>query len=138
MAGEFTNQIPEQYLPLGSLLGQTLTATTLAQAQAMFPSIHIPFPNFTGTIGQALKPFPQYSGISDPWLGCRQLAYHSLQVSLNNRFSRGLTFMINYTFSKELDDLRARAIPTRTISKERPAASTIRRWSRPRSFINSR
>lgn len=105
VAGPFTNQIPINYLPLGSLLTQTLTATTLAQAQAQFPNIGIPFPNFTGTIAQALKPFPQYNGISDPWLDIGNSTYNSLQVSLTHRFSAGLTFMVNYTFSKELDDL---------------------------------
>jgi hypothetical protein len=105
VAGPFTNQIPLQYLPLTSLLGATLSSTTLAQAQALFPNINVPFPNFTGTIGQALRPFPQYSGISDPWLDVGNSTYHSLQVSLNHRFSQGLTFMVNYTFSKELDDL---------------------------------
>ena len=81
----------------------------LAQAQALFPNIAIPFPNFTGTIGQALKPFPQYSGISDPWLDVGNSTYNALQISLNQRFSHGLTFMLNYTFSKELDDLVGRA-----------------------------
>ena len=41
--------------------------TTLAQAQALFPNIALPFPNFTGTIAQTLKPFPQYNGIANPW-----------------------------------------------------------------------
>jgi len=105
VAGPFTNQIPIQYLPLGSLLTQTLTATTLAQAQALFPNIAVPFPNFTGTIAQAVKPFPQYNGISDPWLDVGNSTYNALQASLTHRFSGGLTFMVNYTFSKELDDL---------------------------------
>jgi hypothetical protein len=105
VAGPFTDQIPEQYLPLGSLLTQTLTSSTLAQARLIFPNIAVPFPNFTGTIGQALKPFPQYSTISDPWLDIGNSTYNSLQVSLNQRLSHGLTFMVNYTYSKELDDL---------------------------------
>jgi len=105
VAGPFTDQIPLQYLPLGALLGSTLTPATLAQAQAMFPNFQIPFPNFTGTIGQALKPFPQYSGLSDPWLDVGNSTYNSLQVSLNHRFANGLSAMVNYTFSKELDDL---------------------------------
>ena len=105
VAGPFTNQIPIQYLPLGSLLTQTLSASTLAQAQALFPNISVPFPNFTGTIAQAIKPFPQYNGISDPWLDVGNSTYNALQVSLTHRFSGGLTFMVNYTFSKELDDL---------------------------------
>lgn len=107
VAGPFTDQIPEQYLPLGSLLTQTLTPTTLAAAQVLFPGIHVPFPNFSGTIGQALRPFPQYSSLSDPWLDIGNSTYNALQVSLNRRLSHGLAFMINYTFSKELDDLLA-------------------------------
>ncbi len=120
VAGEFTNQIPEQYLPLGSLLTQTLSATTLAQAQALFPSIKIPFPNFTGTIGQALKPFPQYGGISNPWLDIGNSAYHALQISLNQRLSHGLTFMINYTWSKELDDLSGARDPNKNYLERAP------------------
>jgi hypothetical protein len=120
--GEFTNQIPEQYLPLGSLLGQTLTATTLAQAQAMFPNIHIPFPNFTGTIGQALKPFPQYSGISDPWLDVGNSTYNALQVSANHRLTHGLSYMINYTWSKELDDLSGARDPNKDYLEKGPGS----------------
>jgi hypothetical protein len=105
VAGPLTDQIPAQYLPLGSLLTQTLSAATLAQAQAMFPNISTPFPNFTGTIAQALRPFPQYSSISDQWLDVGNSTYNALQVSLNRRLSQGLTSMVNYTWSKELDDL---------------------------------
>ncbi len=120
VAGPFTNQIPMQYLPLGSLLTTTLSAATLAQAQALFPNIAIPFPNFTGTIGQALKPFPQYNGISDPWLDVGNSTYNSLQVSLNHRFSHGLTFMVNYTFSKELDDLAGVRDPNKDFLEKGP------------------
>jgi Carboxypeptidase regulatory-like domain/TonB dependent receptor len=105
--GPTTNQIPLQYITLGPLLGQTLTAATLAQAQAVFPNVAIPFPNFTGTIGQALKPYPQYSGISNPWANLGISTYNALQTTFSRRFSAGLTFTVNYTFSKELDDLVA-------------------------------
>lgn len=120
VAGPFTNQIPAQYLPLGSLLTQTLSAATLTQAQALFPNAAIPFPNFTGTIGQALKPFPQYNGISDPWLDVGNSTYNSLQVSLTHRFSQGLTFMVNYTFSKELDDLAGVRDPNKDFLEKGP------------------
>lgn len=69
------------------------------------PSFHIPFPNFTGTVAQALKPFPQYGSIADPWLDIGNSTYNALQVSLTKRFAHGFTFMLNYTYSKELDDL---------------------------------
>ena len=45
-AGPMTNQIPLQYIALGSLLGQTLTPATLAQAQAVFPNIAHALPQF--------------------------------------------------------------------------------------------
>jgi hypothetical protein len=105
VAGPMTNQIPVKYLPLGSTLTSTLSASTLATAQAMFPNIVTPFPNFTGTIAQALKPFPQYNGISNPWLDIGNSTYNSLQLSVNHRFAHGLSVMFNYTYSKELDDL---------------------------------
>jgi hypothetical protein len=105
VAGPYTNQIPLTYLPLQGTLSSALNATTLATVQAMFPSFHTPFPNFTGTVAQALKPFPQYGGISDPWLDVGNSTYNSLQIALTQRLSHGLTFMFNYTFSKELDDL---------------------------------
>lgn len=111
VANEFTNQIPLQYLPLGGLLTKTLTPATLAQAQAMFPNIQVPFPNFVGTIGQALRPFPQYAAIANPWLDVGNSTYNALQASLVRRLSKGLTFMANYTFSKELDDLANVRLP---------------------------
>jgi Carboxypeptidase regulatory-like domain/TonB dependent receptor len=111
VAGPFTDQIPVQYLSLGPLLTQTLTPATLAQAQAKFPGIAIPFANFTGQIGQAVKPYPQYSTLSNPWLDVGNSNYNALQVSFNRRMSNGLTFMVNYTFSKELDNLAGVRFP---------------------------
>jgi hypothetical protein len=105
VAGPFTDQIPLKYLPLGSLLTQTLSSSTIASAAALGFTVAAPFPNFTGTIGQALRPYPQYTSISDPWLDVGTSSYNSLQATLNRRVANGLTFMLNYTFSKEEDDL---------------------------------
>ena len=117
-----TNQIPVQYLPLQGLLSSTLTATTLAQVQAIFPGFHTPFPNFTGTVAQALRPFPQYGGISNPWLDVGNSTYNALQISLNQRLSHGLTFMFNYAYSKELDDLAAARDPNKDFLEKGPGA----------------
>ena len=105
VAGPMTNQIPTTYLPLQGTLSSTLSAASLATVQAMFPSFKTPFPNFTGTVSQALRPYPQYGAIADPWLDVGNSTYNSLQISLNERLSHGLTFMFNYVYSKELDDL---------------------------------
>jgi hypothetical protein len=105
VAGPFTNQIPVRYLPLGPILTQTLNSSSIAAAAALGFAVASPFPNFTGTVGQALKPYPQYNGLSNPWLDVGNSNYHSLQASLNRRMTGGLTYMVNYTFSKEMDDL---------------------------------
>jgi hypothetical protein len=101
------NTTPLKYLALGSLLTATATPANIAAANAIVPGIALPFSNFTGTIGQMLRPFPQYSGISSPWFDVGQSNYQGLQVTFNRRFNKGLTFGGGYTFSKELDNLFA-------------------------------
>jgi hypothetical protein len=103
--GAAVNATPLQYLALQSLLTATATPATIAQAQAIFPGIALPFPNFVGTIGQMLRPFPQYSTLSNPWLDLGQSSYHGLQTTLNRRFASGMTFSGGYTYSKQMDNL---------------------------------
>jgi hypothetical protein len=103
------NATPLQYLALGSLLTATANSANIAKAQAIFPSIAMPFSNFVGTIGQMLRPFPQYGAISSPWFDVGQSNYQGIQATLNRRFAGGLTFTGGYTFSKELDNLLASA-----------------------------
>jgi len=123
VAGQFTNQVPVTYLPIGSILSQQLNpanaATESATLRTALTTAGIPVPawdaigctlcepfaNFTGSLSQALKPYPQYLSLSDPWADVGNSDYNSLQVSINRRMSRGLTFSANYTWSKELDDL---------------------------------
>jgi hypothetical protein len=123
VAGPLTDQIPLKYLPLQGLLGSTLTVANEMSAYAILNPLGIapswmnaagtgvPFAFYSGTVGQSLKPFPQYSSISDPWIDVGNSAYNSLQVTFNRRTSHGLTFMANYTFSKELDDLAGVRLP---------------------------
>jgi hypothetical protein len=51
-----------------------------------------------------LTAFPQYSGVSDYWGNVGNFSYHALQVTLNQRMYKGLTFNVNYTFSKNIGD----------------------------------
>ncbi|HEY3838922.1 MAG TPA: TonB-dependent receptor [Bryobacteraceae bacterium] len=120
--GILANPIPDIYLPLGSLLTTTATPSTIAQAQRIFPNIGLPFPNFVGTIGQMLRPYPQYGAISDPWGDVGQSSYNALQITFNRRFSRGLTFMLGYTFSKEMDDLATDRDPFNNNLERAPGA----------------
>ncbi len=108
--GIYSNQVDPKYLALGSLLQQTETPATLAQAQAQFPGIKLPYANFAGSIGQMLRPFPQYNGAGSTWMGPDQWAnfgtgsYNALQASLSRRMTNGLYFLVSYTWSKMFDD----------------------------------
>lgn len=100
--GVWSNQIDPRYLALGGLLSLTANAANIALAQAAFPEIRLPYPTFSGNIAQALRPFPQYNAVADPYGNVGQSNYNALQASLQQRLSNGLTFNVNYTFSKAL------------------------------------
>jgi hypothetical protein len=72
-----------------------------------------PFTGFSGTIGQALRPFPQYGGIdTDCCLeNLGQSTYHALLTKVERRFHNGLNLLASYTFSKTLTDADS-ALPT--------------------------
>ena len=78
------NQVPAQYLSLGPILNNSIDSPA-----AIAAGIPTPYPGFRGSVAQALRPFPQYSGIqihADP-IG--NTTYHSLQAKLQKRFSVG-------------------------------------------------
>jgi hypothetical protein len=52
-----------------------------------------------GPVSQANRPYPQYQGITTGIFDAYS-NYNSLQLSIVKRFSRGLAFDANYTFSK--------------------------------------
>lgn len=58
------------------------------------------------TISQAqlMKPFPHFTTVSFFRNNVGNTSYHSLQARLEKRFSRGLSFLASYTFSKLIDE----------------------------------
>ena len=102
--GIYSDQLNPKYLVLGSLLNAAESPTTLAQAQAILPGIALPYANFQGSIGQMLRPFPQYSAVSDGVAGYGNGHYSSLQVLLQRTLKNGLFVHAAYTWGKEIDD----------------------------------
>ena len=109
---EFLNQLdPKFYFQYQGLIATDISnpkVQSLAQVQA-FPvdpatGLRSPFPGFSGTLGQALRPFPQYLDISsfNPPVGNSN--YNSFQLSMTRRFAKGLTFITAYTISKTISD----------------------------------
>ena len=56
---------------------------------------------------QVRRPFPQFGNVTllTPMWG--NSSYHALNVKVEKRFSHGLNFLANYTFSKFIDDVAA-------------------------------
>jgi Carboxypeptidase regulatory-like domain len=123
--GYWTNQLNPVYLAaLGGLTDSTGTkplliaaATTpnVTKAQAAMSGLNIPTffqtaananPNSSVvTIAQGLAAFPQYSGVTDLWgANSANITYHSFQLMVLQRSSHGLSFNINYTYSKNIGD----------------------------------
>jgi len=94
------------YFALGSaLLNSTATAANVAAAAAIVPGIMLPYPTFNGTIVQMLRPFPQYTSTADTYGNLGNANYNALQLTVNQPHPQhGLVFMLNYTYSKMIDD----------------------------------
>ena len=59
----------------------------------------------TATIAQGLVAFPQYAAVADTWGAyVGNFSYHSFQLTVLQRFANGLSFNINYTYSKNVGD----------------------------------
>jgi hypothetical protein len=95
------NVTPQRYLSTSTVRDQT----TINYLSAQFPS---PFSGVLPIYGQnmarssLLRPYPQFGSVTVreedgySW-------YHSLQVRSEKRFSRGFTFQMAYTFSRNMD-----------------------------------
>jgi hypothetical protein len=91
------NQVHPQYLQLGSLLTRNITSP-----EARAANIPIPYPGFTGTVAQALRPYPQYLDLSATQAKAGNSKYHAMMLRLQKRFSQGLALEGHYTWSKSL------------------------------------
>jgi hypothetical protein len=92
------NQNDFSVLSMGDKLQQQINSA--ADANAL--GVAYPYPGFTGTVAQALRPFPQFQGIGDPQATVGESDYNSLQVKVNQRFSHGMDFLVAYTLSKNI------------------------------------
>jgi hypothetical protein len=96
--GNQLNRIPfEAVGQYGDLLFSNLSA----QPQLGIP---LPYPGFAGTVQQALRPYPQFTGISYLNNFRGKTRYNSLQTTLERHFRRGLAVVAAYTLSKTEDN----------------------------------
>ena len=94
------NQVDPKYLALRELLTRPIDDPAVAAA-----GFGRPYPTFTGSLAQALRPFPQYAGIDTIRSeNVGNSTYHSLQVKVEKQYSNGLFLLSSYTWSKSLTD----------------------------------
>ncbi|MEO8660852.1 MAG: carboxypeptidase-like regulatory domain-containing protein [Bryobacteraceae bacterium] len=104
------NQIPTGALKLGDILGQTVTNDAGIPAAAKALGARYPYGN-DGTsvpVWQTLTPFPTVISWSDLYSWNSPLGfsnYQAFQLQLNKRFSHGLQFLSNYSFSKNIGNV---------------------------------
>jgi hypothetical protein len=90
------NQVPAQYLALGDLLNQPYSAAATAAG------VPLPYAGFTGSVAQALRPFPQFQNITNNTENEGHSHYNALQLRAQKYFSNGLTFLVSYTYSQTI------------------------------------
>jgi len=64
--------------------------------------IPAPYPGFAGTNLQALRPYPQFTGINDIFPNLGTSTYNGLQIQVTRHFKKGLAVLGAYTWSKSL------------------------------------
>jgi hypothetical protein len=94
------NQVHPQYLALGSVLNANINSAAAANA-----GIFAPYPGFTGSVRQALRPYPQVLNIATREDKLGSSSYHSAQFKAQKRFASGLQYLVSYTFSKLMTDV---------------------------------
>ena len=83
--------------------GTRLSGTQRNPFQGLIPGSTLN--NATVSLNQMLRPFPQYTTITENNFSHGRTWYNGLQARAEKRFSAGLQFMANYTWSKALEAL---------------------------------
>lgn len=90
------DQLPDQFLSLGSKLSQNVSNPFYGVVTAAGSPLAQP----TVSLGQLLRPYPQYNGVSFAGQGIGDSTYESLQVTAQKRFSGGNSILVAYTHAK--------------------------------------
>ena len=93
------DQLNPQNLALGGQLNNQVANPyygVITQGQLATPTI---------TLGQSLRPYPQFLGVSSRNANYGESSYNALLVRAERRLAKGFSLVAAYTFSKEIDDV---------------------------------
>ena len=116
--GYYGDALDPRWLAMGACLSAKTTSGSISCLDAAGNSytsgaalmsaygIALPYGSFptSQSWNQALLPFPQYKGVTNENDAVSNSNFNSLQLSLNQRLAHGMTLMVNYTFSKSIDN----------------------------------
>jgi hypothetical protein len=92
------NQLPDKYLSMGSALLNQVSNPFYGYISSGFLSYS------TLEAEQLLLPYPQFGYINTNSSEGSSI-YHAMQVVFRRNFHQGLSFMLSYTWSKQIDDM---------------------------------
>ena len=101
-------------LASGNININQLTLANLQRGTQLIQSVPNPFfgqfptgilSSRTTTVGQLLRPYPQFDAVTMRQATLGNSTFHSLQTRVERRFSQGLLIFARYTFSKLIDDV---------------------------------
>lgn len=90
--------------------GNSVLSDSFSDGCAQQDGFSLPYANFvndfggSATVAQSLTPYPQYSKIFNNFEGYGTTYYEGAQISLEKRFSDGLSFLAGYTLSHLMDN----------------------------------
>ena len=128
---------PKYWSTYGNLLGSNLS--TLVNSSGVptnsvliASGFHLPYASYPLNLqlNQALRPYPQYSGVSGPTLSGHS-TYNALETSIEHRFSKGFYVLGSYTFSKVMSSNQGQNVYDRLTDK------AIANFDRPHVFALS-
>lgn len=91
------NQLPDSALALGDALRTQVPNPFFGQISSGILA------GATVTRAQLLRPYPQFDGVTSANTTWASSIYHSLTAKVEKRYSRGLTVLVSYTYSKAMD-----------------------------------
>jgi hypothetical protein len=134
VAQQYSGAAAAANMPLNEFLVLPIT-----DPRAVAAGIKMPWPDFpkvfgpAATVGQALRPFPQYGDVDNTLNPIGSVSYNGLQTSLQKRFSHGLTFLLSYTFSKTIGDVDSNSGPNAGAENAIFAGSFFQDYYNPQS-----
>lgn len=96
------NALPTSFLPLGDILHAQVGEYPQYKPYDDFPD--------TQSVAQALRPYPQYTNVTESYPHNSNSSYHSAQVTMTRRFSGGLGVLGAYTWSKAISQANDTAL----------------------------